>query len=54
MIGWLLLMSWQVQIESDLPSDSYLSYLVVSCHQVLNCLSIYGGYLLNICAFLLI
>lgn len=32
----------------------YLSHLVVSCHQVLNCLSIYGGYLLDVCALLLI
>lgn len=34
-------------------TKSYLSHLVVSCHQMLNCLSIYGGYLLNVCALLL-
>lgn len=32
----------------------YLRHLVVSCHQVLNCLSIYGGDLLDVRAFLLI
>lgn len=57
MIGSLFLTfnSWLVRIESDLTCQvcSYLSYLIVSCHQVLNCLSIYGGYLLNICALLL-
>lgn len=38
----------------NVRNDSYLSHLVVSCHQVLNCLSIYSGYLLNVCAFFLL
>lgn len=37
-----------------LQNGSYLSHLVVSCHQVLNCLAVHGGYLLDVCAFLLV
>lgn len=33
---------------------SHLGHLVVSCHQVLNSLSIYGGYMLDVGAFLLV
>lgn len=45
---------WAYRKRPELLSDSYLSYLVVSRHQVLNCLSIYGGYLLDVRTFLLL
>lgn len=45
---------WAYRKRPELLSDSYLSHLVVSCHQVLNCLPIYGGYLLDVRAFLLL
>ena len=46
----LSFLSWTLEHE---VFESNLCHLVVSCHQVLNCLSIYGGYLLNVCALLL-